>query len=142
LSVSVIAGVAGVTAGFAALAGVWLPPGIAIREKVMRSMLCIAVTGAALALVTQVRTTRDVSEDQRNSFSLADQRQLAMLTEPLAITVHLAPEDPRYVDLRRNVLAKLERAMPLVSIRLGAERRSLASPAGDDAYGEIEYRYG
>jgi ABC-2 type transport system permease protein len=32
--------------------------------------------------------------------------------------------------------------MPLVSIRLGAERRSLASPAGDDAYGEIEYRYG
>jgi ABC-2 type transport system permease protein len=142
LSVSVIAGVAVVTAGFAALAGVWLPPGLAIREKLMRSVLCVAVTSAALALVTQVRTTRDVSEDQRNSFSLADQRQLTMLTKPLAITVHLAPEDPRYVDVHQNVLAKLERAMPQVSIRLGAERRSLASPAGDDAYGEIEYRYG
>jgi ABC-2 type transport system permease protein len=142
LSVSVIAGVAIVTAGFATLAAVWLPPGIAIREKLMRSVLCIAVTAAALALATQVRTTRDVSEDQRNSFSVADQRQLAMLAEPLTITVHLAPEDPRYVDLHRNVLAKLERAMPQVSIRLGAERRGLASPAGDDAYGEIEYRYG
>ena len=83
-----------------------------------------------------------MSEDQRNSFSLADQRQLATLAEPLAVTVHLAPEDPRYMDLQRNVLAKLERVMPQVSIRLGAERRNFASPAGDDAYGEIEYRYG
>jgi hypothetical protein len=26
--------------------------------------------------------------------------------------------DPRYVDLRRNVLSKLERAMPRVTVRL------------------------
>src|SRR5262249_34971815 len=74
--------------------------------------------------------------------SLADQRQLAMLTAPLAITVHLAAEDPRYVDLQRNVLAKLERVLPNVSIRLAAERRSYSPAPGDDAYGEIEYRYG
>ena len=30
---------------------------------------------------------------------------LAELREPLVITAHLAPEDPRYVDLRRNVLS-------------------------------------
>ncbi len=142
LSLSIVAGVAIATAGFAALASVWLPPGISVRQKLTRSALCIALAGVALVLATQVKTTRDVSEDRRNSFSLADQRQLATLTEPLAVTVDLAPEDPRYMDLQRTVLAKLERAMPHVSIRVGAERRNFASPAGDDAYGEIEYRYG
>ena len=142
LSLNIVAGVAVATGGFAALASVWLPPGIAVRQKLTRSALCIALAGVALALATQVKTTGDVSEDRRNSFSLADQRQLATLTEPLAVTVGLAPEDPRYMDLQRTVLAKLERAMPRVSIRLGAERRNFASPAGDDAYGEVEYRYG
>jgi ABC-2 family transporter len=142
LSWSVVLGVVVAAGGFAVLAGIWLPPGIAVRQKLMRSVLCIAVAAVALALAASIKTTRDVSEDQRNSFSLADQRQLARLTEPLAIAVRLTPEDPRYMDLRRNVLAKLERAMPRVSIRLEAERRSFASPVGDDAYGEIEYRYG
>ena len=72
------------------------------------------------------QATRDVSEDQRNSFSPADQAQLATIAAPLAINVHLAPEDPRYVDLRRNVLAKLDRVMPQVAIRLDTERRSFA----------------
>jgi hypothetical protein len=54
----------------------------------------------------------------------------------------LAPEDPRYVDLRRNVLAKLERAMPNVTIQLAGERRSSAAGETDDSYGEIDYRYG
>jgi hypothetical protein len=142
LSLDIVAAVAVATGGFAALASVWLPPGIAVRQKLTRSALCIALAGVALALATQVKTTRDVSEDRRNSLSLADQRQLATLTEPLAVTVGLAPEDPRYMDLQRNVLAKLERVMPQVSIRLGAERRNFSSPAGADAYGEIEYRYG
>jgi ABC-2 type transport system permease protein len=142
LSLSVVAGVAVVAGSFAALASVWLPPAIAIQQKLTRSVVCVAVAAVALALAAQVKTTRDVSEDQRNSFPLADQRQLAMLTDPLAVTVRLAPEDPRYVDLQQNVLAKLERVMPHVSIRLGAERRTFASPSGDDAYGEIEYRYG
>jgi ABC-2 type transport system permease protein len=142
LSLNIVAAVAVATVGFAALASVWLPLGIAVRHKLTRSALCIALAGVALALATQVKATRDVSEDRRNSFPLADQRQLATLTERLAVAVGLAPEDPRYMDLQRNVLAKLERAMPHVSIRLGAERRNLSSPAGDDTYGEIEYRYG
>jgi ABC-2 type transport system permease protein len=141
-SLGVVAGVAVVAAGFAALANVWLPPGIAVRQKLTRSMLCVAVAAVALALAAQVKTTRDVSEDQRNSFPLGDQRQLATLAQSLIVTVRLAPEDPRYVDLQRNVLAKLERVMPHISIRLGAERRNFSSPPGDDLYGEIEYRYG
>ena len=58
------------------------------------------------------------------------------------MTVHLAPEDPRYADLQRNVLAKLERALWNLSIRLAGGRRSLATNAGDDRYGEVEYNYG
>jgi len=42
----------------------------------------------------------------------------------LVVTVHLAGGS-RYADLQRNVLAKLERAMPNVSIRLAAGSRVL-----------------
>ena len=58
------------------------------------------------------------------------------------MTVHLAPEDPRYADLQRAVLAKLARTLPHVTIRLASGRHTLASSAGDEAYGEVEYAYG
>src|SRR5712691_405770 len=54
LSLNIVAGVAVATGGFAALASIWLPPGIAVRQKLMRSTLCIALAGVALALATQV----------------------------------------------------------------------------------------
>src|SRR5947209_9157960 len=65
-----------------------------------------------------------------------------MLTEQLIVTVHLAPEDPRYQDLRRNVLGKLERVMPNVTIRVASGRQSFAGRTDDDAYGQIELAYG
>jgi ABC-2 type transport system permease protein len=55
---------------------------------------------------------------------------------PLSVTVHMVPEDPRYADVQRNVLAKLERAMPHVTVRLGGGRQ------GDERYGEVDYAYG
>jgi hypothetical protein len=128
--------------GFAALANVWLPPGVQLRDKVIRSITWVLVTALALGLTTQVKLTFDVTEDRRNSFPATDQHLLASLAQPLVVTVNLAPEDPRYADLQRSVLAKLERAMPRVSIRLASGRQSLASMAGDDRYGEVEYTYG
>ena len=142
LSVGLIAGVTVAICGFAALAAIWLPPGVAIRQKLLRSALCVGAAAAALLLVSQLKTSIDVTEDRRNSFAVADANQLARLAEPLAITVHLAAEDPRYIDLQRNVLAKLERVMPHVSVRLATARQSFASSVGDESYGEIEYRYG
>lgn len=141
LSVGLIAGIFAALCGFAALATVWLPPGIPIRDKVFRSIACVFAVAIALSLATQIRLSFDVTEDQRNSFPAADQRLLATLAEPLTVTVHLAPEDPRYADLQRNVLAKLERVLPHVSIRLAGGRQSLATNAGDDSYGEVEYTY-
>jgi ABC-2 family transporter len=140
LSVGLVLGMVAVIAGLAALSSVWLPPGTAIRIKFLRSVACVLVTIVALAIATQVRTSMDVSEDRRNSFPPADQKLLATLQLPLIVTVKLAAEDPRYVDLRRNVLGKLERAMPNVSIVLVGSRQELAGTS--DAYGQIEYVYG
>jgi hypothetical protein len=135
-------GIAAAVFGFAALATVWLPPGIHVRNKLRRSIVWVFVAALALGLATQIKLTFDVTEDRRNSFPAADQRVLASLAQPLIVTVYLAPEDPRYADLQRSVLAKLERAMPNVSIRLAGLRQSLATNAGEDRYGEVEYTYG
>jgi ABC-2 type transport system permease protein len=141
LSVGLIVGILAALCGFAALATVWLPPGVRVRNKVFRSIACVLAVAIALGLATQIRRSIDVTEDQRNSFPAADQRLLATLAAPLTVMVHLAPEDPRYADLQRNVLAKLERVLPNVSIRLAGGRQSLATNAGDDSYGEVEYTY-
>jgi hypothetical protein len=104
-------------------------------------VFCVGAMATALIVVSQFRTSIDVTEDRRNSFSVANGNQLARLAEPLTITVHLTAEEPRCIDLQRNVLAKLERTMPHVSIRLATARQSFASSAGDEADGEIEYRF-
>jgi ABC-2 type transport system permease protein len=142
LSVGLVVGIGAAVCGFAALATVWLPPGVHFRIKLIRSMMCILAAAIVLGLATQIRRSIDVTEDQRNSFPIADQRALAKLAEPLVVTVRLVPEDPRYTDLQRNVLAKLERVLPNLSIRLADGRQSLAASAGDDRYGEVEYTYG
>jgi ABC-2 type transport system permease protein len=141
LSIGLLLGIVAAICGFAALSAVWLHPGVPLRAKVMRSIACVAVVAVVLALATRVRTSLDLSEDRRNSFPAADQKALAELREPLRITVRLAPEDPRYIDLRRNVLAKLERAVPRLDVRLGTTGQSVVGSSSDEAYGEVEYFY-
>src|SRR6266446_5683207 len=141
LSAGLLLGVLATICGFAALAAVWLHPGVRASTKMARSAACIAVAAGFIGLSTQVGRSVDVTEDRRNSFPAADQLALAELRDPLIVTVHLAPEDPRYVDLRRNVLAKLERVMPHVTIRLATSGQSMVGSASDDAYGEAEYSY-
>ena len=142
LSLGLVMGIGTAVCGFAALATVWLPPGVHVRTKLFRSLVCVLAAAIVLGLATQIRFSVDVTEDQRNSFPIADQRVLAKLAEPLVVTIHLAAEDPRYADLQRNVLAKLERVLPNLSIRLAGGRQNLAASAGEDRYGEIEYTYG
>jgi ABC-2 type transport system permease protein len=142
LSAGLVVGIGTAVCGFVALATVWLPPGVHVRNKLARSIVCVLVAAIVLGLATQIRVSIDVTEDRRNSFPAADQRALASLMGPLVVTVHLAPEDPRYADLQRNVLAKLERVLPNMSVSLTGGRQSLATNAGEDRYGEVEYSYG
>jgi ABC-2 type transport system permease protein len=136
-----VLGIAAVICGLAALSSVWLPPGTSLAAKFARSLPCVLATIVALGIASQVRISIDVTEDRRNSFSLADQRVLATLRLPLVVTVNLVPEDPRFADLQRNVLRKLERAMPNVSVIVLAGDKP-ESAGKSDAYGEIEYVYG
>jgi ABC-type transport system involved in multi-copper enzyme maturation permease subunit len=142
LSVGLVLGIVGVVCGLSALASVWLPPGISLQGKVLHSVPCVLATIAVLGAATQIGQSVDVTEDRRNSFPATDQQLLATLRLPLVITVHLIPEDPRYVDLKRNVLDKLGRVMPNVSVVLAVSRKDFASNSRQDAYGEIDYAYG
>src|SRR5262249_14325594 len=138
LSIGLALGIATVIAGFATLATIWLPPGVTTRTKVLRSAVCVVAVAIILAAAAHLRLSFDVSADRRNSFSLADERALAKLTGPPFTTACFTPEAPRHIAPNRNVLAKLERAMPDVSIRLRASRQS----ATGDSYGEVAYAYG
>jgi ABC-type transport system involved in multi-copper enzyme maturation permease subunit len=142
LSAALVLGMCAAIAGFATLAGIWLHPGASLRHKLTRTTLCVGLIGILLAGATQLRKSIDVSEDKRNSFPTADQQVLAELNKPLIVTVHLAPEDPRYIDLQRNVLSKLERIVPNVTIRLVTAGQSVIGSSGEVSYGEIEYSYG
>lgn len=138
-SIGLALGICAVICGLASLTVVWLPPGISLRVKLVRSLFCLLAIALALGIAAQVRNVVDVSEDRRNSFPSADERLLATLRLPLTISVGLAAEDPRYIDLRRNVFSKLERAMPNVTVIVTSGRQSVNSR---DDYGQIEYAYG
>ena len=141
LPAGLVLGMAAAIGGFATLAGIWLHPGVSLRAKLLRSILCVAAVAFVFALAaTTARTSLDLTEDQRNSFSPADQCALPNLRGRLDITVHLAPEDPRYTDLRRSVLAKLERTLPNVRIRLAAGQ-SIIGSTSEASYGDVEYSY-
>jgi len=142
LSAGLLLGIVAAIGGFAALAAVWLHPGVPLRAKLIWSAVCVTIAAAVVVVATQIGVSVDLTEDRRNSFPAADQRALADLREPLIITVHFAPEDPRYVDLRRNVLLKLERVMPHVTIRLATTGQSMVGSTSEEAYGEVEYSYG
>jgi ABC-2 type transport system permease protein len=141
LSAGLVVGIAAATVGFCALAAIWLHPGVPARAKLARSLPCAAGMAALLVVAAQIRLSADVAEDRRNSFPAADQRELTKLPEPLVINVHLAPEDPRYADLRRNVLSKLERVVPHVTIRLASSSQTVVGSSTEESYGEVEYSY-
>jgi len=141
LSAGLVIGITAAIFGFSALAAVWMPPGVPVFSKLVRSIGCIAVVATIVTAGAQIKMSVDATEDRRNSFPTADQHALARLKAQLAITIHLAPEDPRYVDFRRNIVSKLERTLPSVAIHLAGDQRSVIGQAGDESYGEIEYTY-
>ena len=110
-----------IAAGAASLAGlvlaaIWMrlgvaiaPAGLGIGRRSRRWRPRPRSSAASL------RTTELGSFESRgNSFSEADERALAKITTPLRIESHLAPEDPRRIDLEHRALSKLRRVMPHV----------------------------
>ncbi|MGA2270344.1 MAG: ABC transporter permease [Bryobacteraceae bacterium] len=135
--VSLILGLAGF-----ALAAVWLPERRNLRVHLSASAAVVLVFGIALWGGSLLRPTWDLSENRRNSFSMADEAALRHIRLPLRVTVFLAPEDPRLMDLDRNILGKLARILPRVEVDYAARSRTGLFEGAGDHYGEVWYDLG
>jgi hypothetical protein len=130
-------GIGGIVAATA-----WLREGEPLSRRVRDGAITLVAVFLLCALFARVRDSRDVSEDRRNSFSRTDEAALRTIDEPLDVTVYLAAEDPRLVDLERGVLAKLRRTMKQVDVTYAARGRSGLFERPDAHYGEIWYQLG
>jgi ABC-2 type transport system permease protein len=120
------------------IAGIWLRLG---KPQVIRTTLAIVIAAIVIIIAANVRSSFDLSENRRNSFSPQDAALLAGIREPLTITPYLAAEDPRMNDFENNVLIKLRRTVPRLCVQYPFGGRS-ALFENDDRYGTIEYRMG
>ena len=129
-------------AGGIGIAAIWIRLGVAVRRRVIESVvLVLLVTGgvAASALVTR---SWDTSESRRNSFPRADEHALASIPQSISIEVHLAPEDPRRVDFDRRPLAKLRRVRPDVDVRYISKTSIGLFEQTNAGYGEVWFDVG
>jgi ABC-type transport system involved in multi-copper enzyme maturation permease subunit len=136
---TVIATLAIGLAGFA-LAAVWLHEGRPLGRRIAGTAAVLAVFTLCVSASTALRTAWDFSENRRNSFSASDEHTLARIRQPLRVTVYLSAEDPRRSDLDRNILAKLQRALPSVDIVYAARSRAGLFETPGDHYGEVWYQ--
>ena len=124
------------------VAAIWLDTGRAFRSRLLRSLLLLLVAAGLIWGAANVRQSWDVSENRRNSFSAVDEAALRQVDQPLKITIFLAPEDPRLMDLEQNVLKKLRRSLGKLDVEYAATSRSGLFENAEDYYGEIWYELG
>jgi len=125
-----------------AVAAIWLREGASVRWRCARTAIAAVGFGFVMWGASLPRASADVSANRRNSFPKADEAALQKIREPLSVTVYLAAEDPRRLDLDRNILGKLERLLPRVEVAYAARSRSGLFEAPGDHYGEVWYRMG
>jgi len=124
------------------LAAIWQVLGKPVRRRLYESAGLVVIAGVVIFGCTFARATWDTSESRGNSFPLADERALHSIHEPLKIVVHLAPEDPRRVDLEAHTLSKLRRVMPKLDIEYVASSSTGLFEQTKAGYGEVWYYYG
>jgi ABC-2 type transport system permease protein len=128
--VSLILGIGGFT-----IAAAWLPA----RSRLVGSMGATLAIGAALWAGSLPRASWDLSENHRNSFSPSAEAALRQIEDPLRVTVFLAAEDPRLMDLDRSILSKLRRILPRLDVEYAAHSRAGLFEGASDHYGEVWY---
>ena len=122
-----------------ALATIWMRLGTSIRRRTYESIVAGAAAAAAIAICTSVNASVDLSENRMNSFSRADQELLSSIRDPLRIVAHLAPEDPRRVELERRALSKLRRVLPRLQVDYVSNTTTGLFEQTNPHYGEIWY---
>jgi len=124
------------------VAVIWLNTGRTIRSRILITLALLLVTAGAVCIGAGVRASWDVSENRRNSFSVADEATLRGINQPLKITVFLSPEDPRLTDFEQNVLRKLRRSVGNLEVDYAAASRTGLFEGAEEHYGEIWYELG
>jgi hypothetical protein len=125
-----------------ALAAIWIRLGVAVRRRVYESVAVAVIAAAAVFACAFLRASWDLSENRMNSFSWEDERALLGIQAPLRIEVHLAPEDPRRVDLEHRALSKLRRLMPKLRVDYVSATSIGLFEQTSAHYGEIWYELG
>ena len=121
------------------LAAVWMRLGIAVRRRAYESAGIGVLAAGTIFASTFLTASWDTSESRSNSFPKADERALRQIHAPLRIEVHLAPEDPRRLDLEHRALSKLRRVMPKLEVRYVAATSIGLFEQSSAGYGEIWY---
>lgn len=121
------------------VAAEWMRTGASVASRTLRSLLVAVLALVGAAAFSFVTPSVDLSENRYNSFSRSDEAALRLIASPLAIEVHLAPEDPRRYDLDRNVIVKLRRVLPGVKVTYIAATSTGLFEQASDRYGEILY---
>ncbi len=131
-----------IIASLIAFLGCWivwilLESGASQARRVVRPIAAAVIIGCLCGIFSIVRVSTDVSEDRRTSFPEAHERALRAIGKPLTLDANLGPEDPRRLDLEREILAKLERVMHVDVNYVGASSTGLTSSS--EHYGEMVY---
>jgi ABC-2 type transport system permease protein len=121
------------------MAAVWMRLGIAVRRRTWESLALAASTAALIILCTLLSLNWDTSENRMNSFPRADEKALRQIHSPLHIEAHLAPEDPRRVDLENRAISKLRRLMPMLHVEYESSTSNGIFEQTNPQYGEIWY---
>ena len=121
------------------LAAIWMRLGIDVRRRVFESAGIGALAAASIIACTFLTASWDTSEARSNSFPVADEQALQRIHAPLRIEVHLAPEDPRRLDLEHRALSKLRRVMPKVQVQYVSATSIGLFEQTSAGYGEIWY---
>ena len=139
---STVAAALALIAGGLYVTAIWLRLGLSTAARTQRSLATLALTILAVFAAGSLPGTRDFSEARLSSFPERAEETLERLQQPIHIEAHLAPEDPRRVDLERHALAKLKRAVPAVDIQFVSRTSTGLFEQTDPSYGEIRYDVG
>ena len=124
------------------IAAIWMQLGEPVGRRLYQSAALGLITAGALFGASFLRESWDASESRNNSFSEPDEQALRSVRQPIYIEVHLAPEDPRRIELDRRTLAKLRRLLPDVRVRYVAATSIGLFEQTRPGYGEIWYQVG
>jgi len=109
-------------------------------------LLFLALVGLLIHLSRDFQQQWDVTQNHRNSLSLASQNILRQLPGPISVTSYATPQDPQQGDIRkivREFIAPYQRIKPDLALNFidPAEQPQAARAAGIQINGEIVVAY-